>query len=371
MTASFPIRFQDLEQQAQDRLEPKVFGYIQSGGGREETLRTNETSFEKWQLVPRFGADVSTVSLDKKIHGETIQSPILLAPVGMQALANVNGEKASVSAAHKFGMPFMASTVSSYSLEDIAEACPDAERWFQLYYPNDEALAKSFVQRAEKAGYKAIVVTIDMATLGHREKDLTNKYSPFRLGKGMSNYTNDPIFQSYLRGYSQEDVLAEMQKVFFKPDLNWQHIQQLRKATSLPIYIKGVLHPDDTEKAVELGIDGIVVSNHGGRQLDRCIASIDALPLIKARVQDQLTILLDSGIRSGPDIVTALALGADAVLLGRPFVYGLAISGQSGVENVLENITNDLTKTLQLMGINDVNQVDHTFIRRMSTPEGT
>ncbi|MFD2656931.1 alpha-hydroxy acid oxidase [Gracilibacillus thailandensis] len=366
MTVSFPIRFQELEQQAKDRLDPKIFDYIQSGGGREETLRANETSFRKWRLVPRFGADVSTVSLAKKIHGETIQSPMMLAPVGMQALADTNGEKASICAAHKYGIPFIASTVSSYSLEEIAEACPNADRWFQLYYPNDEALAKSFVQRAEEAGYQAIVVTIDMATLGHREKDLTNQYSPFRLGKGMSNYTNDPIFQSYVASLSQEEMRTEMQKVFFKPGLNWLDIQELRKATSLPIYIKGILHPDDAEKAVEIGIDGIVISNHGGRQLDRSITSIDALPLIKERVQDQLTILLDSGIRSGPDIVTALALGADAVLLGRPFIYGLAIAGQLGVEKVVDNITNDLTKTLQLMGVNDVNKLDSSFIRHDS-----
>ncbi|WP_240468686.1 alpha-hydroxy acid oxidase [Gracilibacillus sp. YIM 98692] len=360
----FPIRFDDLEQTAKKLLQHDVYEYIESGGGREETLYANTEAFKKWRIVPRFGADVSDVSLETTFNRKKIEAPILLAPIGMQGLVHPEGERATVQAAYEHGIPFIASTVASNSLEDIRSAKPEASRWFQLYYPNDSGIAKSFVQRAEKAGYEAIVVTTDMPILGNRERDIRNGYSPFALGKGKANYVQDPVFQGYVKEKDPHDYLDEMKKYFYRPSLSWNDIQTLREWTSLPIYIKGILHPDDAQQAVEIGVDGIIVSNHGGRQLDRCIPSIDALPGIKDRVGNQITILLDSGVRSGPDIVTALALGADAVLLGRPFLYGLTLGGKQGVWQVLQQLKQDLKTTLMLSGVPSVQQVDRSLLSR-------
>ncbi|RDW21320.1 alpha-hydroxy-acid oxidizing enzyme [Oceanobacillus arenosus] len=359
-----PLRFEDLENEAQKLLDENVFGYAQSGAGIEETLRSNREAFSNWKIVPRVMEDVSTVSLHTTINEQAIPAPILLAPVGMQGIVHPDGELASAAASAKYEVPFIASTVSSYTLEEIAEANGNGKRWFQLYYPNNVDVAKSFVKRAEIAGYEAIVITVDMPLIGNRERDRSNKYSPFLLGAGKANYTADPAFQEYLTAKPGADALEEMLQTFYRPGLNWDDIKPIRDAVDLPIYLKGILHPDDAEQAVKHGIDGIVVSNHGGRQLDGCIATLDALPLIKERVKDKLPILLDSGVRSGPDIFKALALGADAILLGRPFLYGLTIAGQSGVEQVIQNVLHDLKTTMGLSGITSIQQINMDAIQK-------
>lgn len=360
-----PIRFADLEYEAKQLMDEKVFTYAQSGAGMEETLRANREAFENWKIVPKFMKDVSQIHLNTTIQGQDLAAPIFLAPIGMQEIAHPAGELASAQAAANQGIPFIASTVSSYSLEGIAGANGDGARWFQLYFPNDIDIATSFVKRAEAAGYGAIVITVDTPVVGNRERDRANNYSPLLHGHGAANYASDPVFQEYLEAKPGAEVLEEMLQFFYRPGFNWEDIKHIRDAVDLPIYIKGILHPDDAAQAVEHGIDGIVVSNHGGRQLDGCIATLDALPLIKDRIKDSIPILFDSGIRNGPDIVKALALGADAVLLGRPYLYGLAVDGVSGVEQVIENVSHDLKTTLALSGITSIQEIQPDLIRKV------
>lgn len=359
-----PLRFDDLENEAGKLLDENVFVYAQSGAGTEETLRSNREAFNNWKIVPRFMKDVSSISLHTTINGQAIPAPIILAPVGMQGIVHPDGELASAAASAQFGVPFIASTVSSYTLEEIANANGNGKRWFQLYYPNNVEIAKSFVKRAEIAGYAAVVITVDMPLIGNRERDRSNHYSPFLLGAGKANYVNDPVFQEYLETNPGTEALDGMLETFYRPGLNWEDIKHIRDAVDLPIYLKGILHPDDAEEAVKHGIDGIIVSNHGGRQLDGCVATLDALPLIKDRVKDKLPILLDSGVRSGPDIFKALALGADSILLGRPFLYGLTIAGQSGVEQVIQNVLKDLKTTMGLSGITSIQEINTDVIQK-------
>lgn len=363
-TKTVPIRFADLEDEAKQLMDEKVFTYAQSGAGMEETLRANREAFGNRKIVLKFMKDVSQIHLNTTIQGQDLAAPIFLAPVGMQGIAHPAGELASAQAAGAQGIPFIASTVSSYSLEGIAEANGNGARWFQLYFPNDIDIATSFVKRAEAAGYGAIVITVDTPVVGNRERDRTNNYSPLVEGHGAANYAADPVFQQYLEAKPGAEVLEEMLQFFYRPGFNWEDIKHIRDAVDLPIYIKGILHPDDAAQAVEHGIDGIVVSNHGGRQLDGCIATLDALPLIKDRIKESIPILFDSGVRSGLDIVKALALGADAVLLGRPYLYVLAVAGMSGVEQVIENVTHDLKTTLALSGITSIQEIHPGLVRK-------
>jgi len=364
-TETIPLRFADLEYEAKQRMDEKVFTYAQSGAGMEETLRANRDAFGNWKIVPKFMKDVSQIDLNTTVQGQEAAAPILLAPVGMQGIAHPDGELASAQTADAQGIPFIASTVSSYSLEEIAEANGNGARWFQLYFPNDVNIAASFVKRAEAAGYGAIVITVDTPIVGNRERDRANNYSPLLEGHGAANYAADPVFREYMEAKPGAEVLDEMLQFFYRPGFNWEDIKSIRDAVNLPIYIKGILHPDDAAQAVEQGIDGIVVSNHGGRQLDGCVATLDALPLIKDRIKDSIPILFDSGVRSGPDIVKALALGADAVLLGRPYLYGLAIAGMSGVEQVIENVIHDLKTTLALSGVTLIQDIHPDLIRKI------
>lgn len=346
------VQFEEWEKLAKGNIDHNAFTYIQSGAGREETLRSNEEDFRKIKLIPRYLKDVSNVCLKTNILGETLPYPFMLAPVGMQGIAHRDGELGTARAANALKVPFIASTVTTYSLEEIAAELPDTIKWFQLYWSGDWEITASFLRRAENAGYSAIVVTVDTPLLGWREKDLTNGYSPLKVGKGAGNYFSDPVFLQRLKRSPQEDSTAaaeEMIKLVLEPKLTWDDIRFIREYTSLPIIIKGILHPEDAKKALNYGVDGIVVSNHGGRQLDGAISSIEALPAIVEEIQNKIPILFDSGIRSGADAVKALTLGADAVCLGRPFVYGLATAGQEGVSQVLQNFIQDLKVTKSLI----------------------
>ncbi|MFK3960666.1 alpha-hydroxy-acid oxidizing protein [Guptibacillus hwajinpoensis] len=360
----FPVQFERLEEVAKQKMAKEVFDYAQSGAGAEETLRTNRKAFEKWKIVPRFLSDVSTLSTKVLLNGCEYDAPIMLAPIGMQGIVHEEGELATARAAAKENLPFLSSTVSSYSMEEIASES-NGPRWFQLYYPNDPALAKNLVERAEKAGYSAIVITIDTVMLGYRERDRENRYSPFLLGKGIANYEADPVFCERMSLIDNATILDEMKKVFYKPSLSWDNIAYLQKITSLPIYLKGIVSAEDARTAADYGIEGIVVSNHGGRQLDGCIASLDALPSIKKEVGNELTILFDSGIRRGSDIVKVLALGADAVLIGRPYLYGLAVVGETGVRQVIQQLKEDLFISLSLAGVSSINELHDQFVHQI------
>ncbi|WP_411747579.1 alpha-hydroxy-acid oxidizing protein [Psychrobacillus psychrotolerans] len=356
----YPINFTELEAAAKQALEPGPFGYIRSSAGGEETYRKNTDSFYKYSIVPRFLTDVSTLNTEVTILGHTYPHPLFIAPVGVNKIANEDGELPVSKAAAKFGFPYIQSTVSSYSIEEIAAETKGSSKWFQLYWSSQQKeVSFSMVRRAEAAGYKAIVLTVDTTMLGWREEDIRNQYSPLKRGFGQGNYVSDPVFMSALNDHSQETIVHKIIENIYHPTLNWTNISELRKHTTLPILIKGILHPEDAKLAVEKGIDGIIVSNHGGRQLDGVIASIDALPAVVQAVNGRIPILFDSGIRRGSDAVKALALGATAVCIGRPVIWGLASGGQEGVERVLENFLQETRVSISLSGARNLEEVQN------------
>jgi isopentenyl diphosphate isomerase/L-lactate dehydrogenase-like FMN-dependent dehydrogenase len=350
----FPITYKELEQEAKQTMSVGGFGYVRSGAGNEETLRKNEESFSKLSFLPRFLRDVSELDTSVQLFGRTYPYPIFLAPVGMQKLAHKEGEIASAKAAATHRVPFVLSTVSSYSIEDVANATGDSPKWFQLYWSNNEEISFNMVKRAEEAGFEAIVLTIDTPMLGWRVEDIRNRFSPLKLGLGKANYEADPVFLRSLENQDAEPIIHGILNNINHPTLNWKHVAALKERTSLPILLKGILHPEDARLAVENGIDGIIVSNHGGRQLDGVISAIDALPLVVEEIKGAVPVLFDSGIRCGTDVVKALALGADAVFIGRPFIYGLAVDGQNGVEKVVANFIEETKVSISLAGVSSV-----------------
>lgn len=359
-----PNAFTELEAIAKEKLSAGAFGYIQSGASGEETLHKNVEAFSKYSIIPRFLNDVSALDTSITLFGRTYPTPLLAAPVGVQKIAHDEGEVAAAKAAAKYGVPFIQSTVSSYSIEDIAEATGDSPKWFQVYWTSQNPeISYSMVERAEKAGYEAIVLTVDTVMLGWREEDVRNQYSPLKQGYGKANYESDPVFLSTLKSSDDESIIQAIVDNVYHPNMDWKHVTELKKRTSLPLLLKGILHPEDAKQAVDKGIDGIIVSNHGGRQLDGVIASIDALPIIAQAVGGKVPVLFDSGIRRGSHIVKALALGADAVCIGRPLVYGLAVDGERGVEQVLGNMYEEMKVSLALAGVANVKDIRDLIIR--------
>lgn len=350
----FPVSYEELEKAAKKKMSVEGFGYVRSGAGGEVTLRKNQDSFTKYSIVPRVLRDVSNVDTSITLFGKTYPYPFLLAPVGMLKLAHEEAELAVSIAASICQVPFVQSTVSSYSIEEVAQASGNSSKWFQLYWSNNKEISFSMVKRAEEAGYEAIVLTVDTVMMGWREEDMRNRFSPLKLGVGKANYEQDPVFLASLENQDQESIVQGTLENIYHPTLNWDHVAELKDRTSLPILLKGILNPEDARLAVANGIDGIIVSNHGGRQLDGVIAAIDALPLIVEEVKGEIPVLFDSGIRRGSDIVKALALGAAAVFIGRPFVYGLAVAGQTGVEKVIENFIQDTKVSIALAGAKTV-----------------
>jgi len=300
-----------------------------------------------------------------ELFGKTYPFPVLHAPIGVQSIIHPDGERASARACAELGIPYVASSASTVPMEQIAEEMGDAPRWFQLYWSKDPDITASFLQRAEASGYSAIVVTLDTPMMAWREHDLKNVYLPFLIGEGVGNYFTDPAFCAKLKKSPQEDPLSAIlywAQVFGNPGLTWENLQFLREHTNLPILLKGILHPEDAKRVVAYGIDGIIVSNHGGRQVDGAIGALSALPAIVDAVSGQLTILMDSGIRRGSDIVKALALGAQAVLVGRPCMYGLAVAGEKGVKEVLQNLLADLDITIALAGERSVRDINSSIL---------
>ena len=262
-------------------------------------------------------------------------------------------------------VPVITSSASSRSMEEIAEAMGNKPRWFQLYWSKDDDVTASMLKRAEQAGYSAIVVTLDTTMLSWREADLENAYLPFLQGVGIANYITDPAFRSKLKKMPEEDMSEAIQyflRIFSNASLTWKDLAFIRKNTKLPILLKGILHPKDAELAIEHGIDGIIVSNHGGRQVGGAISALDALVNISETTKDRILLLMDSGIRRGSDIIKALALGAKAVLLGRPYVYGLAVAGEKGVKQVIRNLLADFDLTMALSGIKSVSEIERSFL---------
>ncbi|RXJ04607.1 alpha-hydroxy-acid oxidizing protein [Anaerobacillus alkaliphilus] len=355
---------EEWERKAKEILPKGAYDYVNSGSGKEETSTKNVQVFSKWSLVPRMLRNVKTSSLATKLWGVTLATPVMLAPVGFQTVIHPSGELAAAKASDKLGIPYITSTVSSYNIEAIALAAPTTPKFFQLYWPGDDEIAVSFVRRAEQSGYTAIVLTVDTSVIGYRERDLQNQYFPLRQGAGMANYLSDPIFQKKYNAEGsneQTELIGKIAPLIFNQTLTWEKVAWLKTKTSLPVIIKGILHPADAKLAKAYGVDGVVVSNHGGRQLDGAISSLEALPAIAKELKGEMPIFFDGGIRRGSDIIKALALGADFVCVGRLYAYGLAF-GVEGVYTVLKNLISDLDVSLALTGVTSISEVDDTII---------
>lgn len=362
-----PIPVALLEQKAKEVLSAAAYGYVAGGAGGERTMRANLEAFHRWRIVPKVLGDVSSRDLSVKILGTKIPFPVILAPVGVQGIIRPEADLASGRAAASLGLPFVLSTVSSHSIEKVAEAMGDGVRWFQLYWGKDHELAASMVERAERAGYSAIVVTLDTRYLAWRERDLHNGYLPFLLGEGLANYVNDPVFRAQLAQPPEANPIEAIRlwgANFSNPALTWRDLAFLRRRTRLPILLKGILDPADAAKALEAKIDGIIVSNHGGRQVDGAIGALDALPAIVQKVKGRVPVFFDSGIRWGADAFKALALGADAILLGRLYLWGLAIAGEQGVRETLQNFLADFDLTMALSGYTECKQLGPTALAK-------
>jgi isopentenyl diphosphate isomerase/L-lactate dehydrogenase-like FMN-dependent dehydrogenase len=361
-----PVTYSALEERARESLSPEAFGYVAGGAGEERTVRANREAFEAWRILPRMLRDVAQRDLSTSVLGTEFPAPAMLAPIGVLGIVHEEAEAAAARAAAEVGIPAALSTSSTRTIEEFAEAMGDTPRWFQLYWPTGQELAASFVSRAEQAGYSAIVVTLDTRLLAWRPRDIEAAYLPFIKGEGIANYTSDPVFRAGLEKPPEEDMQAAIMHwvgQFPNPSLTWDDLAFLRGRTQLPIVLKGVLDPDDVPRAVDAGVDGVIVSNHGGRQVDGAVAALDALPEVVDAAPDDLPVLFDSGIRSGSDIFKALALGAAAVLIGRPYVLGLGLGGAEGARDVIRGLLADFDLTMALSGYTRLGELGRDALR--------
>ena len=347
-----PVDYATLEQRASAAMPPSVLGYVQGGCGDEFTQNNNADAFRHWGMTPRMMVDCSRRDLSIDLFGMRLPSPIFMAPVGVIGICTQDGhgDLAAARASAETGVPLMASTLSNDPLESVAGALGETPGFFQLYTPKDKALAESLVRRAEAAGYKGIVVTLDTWVTGWRPRDLNVANFPQLRGAVLMNYFSDPVFRAMLAKPPEEDGAAAVRQwagVFGKV-LTWDDMAWLRSLTTLPLILKGICHPDDARRAIDAGADAIYCSNHGGRQANGGIAAIDMLPGVVAAAGD-VPVLFDSGIRSGSDVVKAIALGARAVGVGRPYAYGLALDGAAGAAHVLRCL---LAEADLLMAVN-------------------
>ncbi len=307
------VSVDDLAREAKAKIKAEAYDYLAGGAGSEDTMLANRAAFGRWRLVPRWLRDVAHRDLSVAILGQRLPAPVLLAPIGVQSIFHDDAELAVARAARASGLPMILSTVSSRTMEEVAAELGDAPRWFQLYWPRSDELAASFLRRAEQAGFSAVVVTLDTYLLSWRERDIQNAYLPFLRGEGLANYFSDPVFREAIGGEPTSHPVKALEffgHLFADPSRTWDDLARLRDATRLPILLKGILHPDDARRALDHGASGVIVSNHGGRQLDGAIAALDALPGVVEAVGDRTTVLFDSGIRRGSDVLKAMALGA-------------------------------------------------------------
>ncbi|MFM9693210.1 lactate 2-monooxygenase [Streptomyces europaeiscabiei] len=342
-----------LEELAEHRLGAGPVGYVAGSAGDGSTARANRAALQRHRIVPRLLRDVSERDLSVEVLGRALPAPLALAPVGVLSIVHPEAESAAARAAAAQGVPYILSSASSTPMEQVAEVMGDAERWFQLYWAKDREVTRSFLERAKASGYSVLVVTLDTPLLGWRPRDLERAYLPFLHGVGTANYFSDPAFRAGLAKPVHEDpnaAVLHFAGMFGDPGKTWPDLAFLREHWDGPIVLKGVLHPDDARLAVDAGMDGVVVSNHGGRQVAGGVAAADALPRVARAVGDRTTVLFDSGVRTGDDVFKVLALGARAVLLGRPYVYGLALDGQPGVEHVIRCLLAEFDLTLALSG---------------------
>ena len=390
-----PVAETALEAAAQRRMAAADFAYIAGGAGRESTMAANRHAFERWRIVPRMLRDVAHRDTAISLFGRRYPQPFLLCPIGVLEAAHPGADVAVARAAAARGVPMIFSNQASRSMEDCAAAmeavAPGAPRWFQLYWSKSDALVESLVARAEACGCEALVVTLDTTLLGWRSRDLDLAHLPFLLGRGIAQYTSDPVFTagldaaaddgprppvnlttlrnvlaaarhypgSSLAALTSGRALAAVRRfiaTYSRPNLTWGELAWLRHRTCLPIVLKGVLDADDARMAADHGVDGLIVSNHGGRQVDGAVASLDALPAVAAAAPE-LPVILDSGVRGGADVFKALALGATAVGLGRPYAYGLALAGEAGAGEVMDDLAADFELTMALAGCRGIDEI--------------
>ncbi|MFL5932123.1 MAG: alpha-hydroxy-acid oxidizing protein [Gaiellaceae bacterium] len=364
-----PISAAEWEARAAETLDPGPFDYIAGGAGSEATMRANLEAFERRRLRPRMLAGAASRDLAVEVLGTRSTAPFLLAPIGVLSIAHPDGEVGVARAAAATGVPMVLSSAASRPIEEIADVMGHAPRWFQLYWVNDQEIVISLVRRAEASGYGALVVTLDTMTLGWRPRDLAKAYLPFLSGEGCAQFFSDPVFRSRLERTPEEDRLGAavaMLQTFPNLGLTWEDLAWLRRQTDLPLLVKGILRADDAVLAREAGVDGVIVSNHGGRQVDGSVAALDALVEVRGELGRDAVVLMDGGIRGGSDVLKALALGADAVLLGRPYAYGLAVGGREGVETVVRHLMADTDLTMALMGVRLPTELDETWIAASS-----
>ena len=382
---AIPAGWSDLESAAKKAMSREAWAYVKGSAGNESTEAANRNAIDRWKIVPRVLRDVDQRDLSIELFGHRYPTPLLAAPVGVLGMVDKDADVAVGRAGARLGVPYILSTQASVPMERVAEAMGDAPRWFQLYWSTSDELVESFVQRAEKSGAQAIVVTLDTHMLGWRPRDLSLGYLPFAHGKGIAQYTSDPVFRRLVeeriarnepaakarlrpatirtlldmtRNYPGGSLRSPLPRasvdtfldVFSRSTLTWDNLAWLRERTTLPIVLKGIQHPDDASRALDAGVDGLIVSNHAGRQIDNAIGSLDALPGIAERVNGAVPVLFDSGIRSGADVFVALALGASAICVGRAYTYGLAIAGEQGAYEALRNIIAEFDIVLGLAG---------------------
>ena len=369
----FPLAPEAWEARAREVLGAGPFHWVAGGAGGGATLRANRAAFARWRLRPRLPLDVAACDPAVRVLGTPSPGPVLLAPIGVLSVVHPDAELAVARAAAALRVPLVLSCVSSTPLEAVAEEMGDAPRWFQLYPTKDPALTASLLRRAEAAGYAAVVLTLDTPLLGWRESNLQDGYLPFLDGHGLANYLADPVLRAALPRPPEADRRAAIDHalgLFTAPGFTWEGVRAVRDGTRLPLLVKGVTHPLDAAAALAHGADGLVVSNHGGRQVDGAVAALDALPAVAAVAAGRVPVLLDSGVRRGADVLKALALGAAAVLLGRPYVYGLAVGGEAGVRQVVQNLLADTALTLALCGRRAVAEVDRALVAPAGGPGG-
>ena len=399
---AIPTDFAALERRARRASTARGWAYVAGGAGLGRTMRNNREAFDRWTIVPRMLQGVERRDLSVDLFGTPLPAPILLAPVGAGQLITEDSDLLTARAAAATGIPYVFTNQGGTPMEETAAAMGESPRWVQLYWSTDQELVDSLIDRAEKIGAGALVFTVDTTVLGWRPQDLNLGSLPFAQGLGIAQYTSDPRFRELVAervgrrsaekadrtitlgairsllsitrhhpGSFRDNLRSPLPRasvetfldIYSNPRLSWSHLATLRDRTRLPVVLKGILHPDDARKAFDLGVDAVVVSNHGGRQVDSSIASLDALVEVRRAVGPSAVVLMDSGIRSGADVFTALALGADAVLLGRPYLYGLAIAGQRGAQEVIANIIAELDLTMALTGVRAIEDITPELLR--------
>lgn len=363
-----PTNLLQLEALALHELSDEARGYIVASAGDSSTARENRVALDRWRLVPGVLAGVAERSTRFDLLGQRVLAPLLIAPVGVQSLAHAEGELATVRAAGSVGVPYIHSQAASHSYEEVAEAAPDAQRWSQFYWVTEDDVCVSLLERAAAAGFTHLVLTVDTLVLGWRPADLDRGYLPFLRGVGIANYATDPAFLARIEPHRRRDTSAlaeEWIRIFPNPGLTWDRLDFVRRHWSGPILIKGISTSDDALRALDHGMDGVIVSNHGGRQIDGAIGAIDCLPDVVAAVDGRCPVLFDSGVRTGVDVFRAIALGAAAVLVGRAFLYGLALGGRPGVEHVLRAILAEFDLTMALTGHRSHLEIGPDSLRRV------